>query len=342
MRMSRMWGRTCGGLAVVVALGLLVPTSSESQVVSEIHALPAPPNLLTFAATPVAATTGFDASGVSEIEDHAASTALHVAALAQHQSIFDRPVHAPLTYTLEADQNITSVRRRYRVSDEDLQALNPGIDIGNVGPGDTLVVWAYDPDRPARSVNNPNRGRLENGEPMPEGEGWVVGDDAQAFGTPQLIEGLVHAMRVTQAEFPGGQELLVADISTARGGRMRPHRSHQSGRDVDITYYRRSTEPPTFSRVRPDELDEKRTWTFLRTLLTEHEIVYVFMARALQIRLFEYAESIGEHPAWLAEMFQYGPRGHRNSRAVVRLSPGHHDHMHIRFACTDADLRCRD
>ena len=276
-----------------------------------------------------------------EVDAFGRELASHVAALSRHQAIFDRPHHPPITVPYDPEHSLLGIRRRWHLRTHELAALNPDLDLDHLRRGTDLVVWRYDPENPARSYMRPNRGRLRNGELMPLGNGWVIRNERLAFGATQTIDALVHAVRVVQAEHPGGQDLMVADISRQTGGSFRPHRSHHSGRDVDVTYYRNSTEPPEFRRVRPQHLDAARTWTFVRTLLTDHDVVYIFMSRQLQVRLFEYAESIGEHPAWLSEVFQYGPRRHRNHSAIIRFARGHHDHMHIRFPCTDEDIRCR-
>ena len=276
-----------------------------------------------------------------EVDALGRSLASHVEAFSRHQALFERPRHAPITVEYDPAHSLLGIRRRWHLRTDELAALNPGIDLDRLDPDSELVVWRYDPENPGRSYMRPNRGRVRNGELMPEGNGWVIRDERVAFGATQTIDGLVNAVRAVQAEHPGGQDLMVADISKQTGGPFRPHRSHHSGRDVDVTYYRNTTDPPEFRRVRPQHLDAARTWTFVRTLLTEHDVVYIFMSRQHQIRLFEYAESIGEHPAWLAEVFQYGPRRHRNQSAIIRFASGHHDHMHIRFPCTDEDIRCR-
>ena len=276
-----------------------------------------------------------------EVDTLGRDLAHHVTAFSRHEAILDRPHHPPVSVAYDPAHSLIGVRRRWHLRTHQLAALNPDLDLDHVGAGTELVVWQYDPENPARSFMRPNRGRLRNGELMPNGNGWVIRNERVAFGATQTIDGLVHAARVVQAEHPGGQDIMIADISKQTGGAFRPHRSHHSGRDVDVTYYRNSTAPPEFRRVRPQQLDAARTWTFVRTLITDHDAVYIFMSRPLQVRLYEYAESVGEHPAFLAEVFQHGPRRHRNYRGIIRFARGHHDHMHIRFPCTDEDVRCR-
>jgi murein endopeptidase len=261
----------------------------------------------------------------------------HVAALARHQSLRDRPAAAPIDDVLGGRDSLTLLARRWRMQLRDLHALNPDLDFDALQPGDTIRVWEYRPDGYSRSIGSANGGRLELAEPMPEGRGWIVRNPASSWAARQTVDALVDAMRVTMARHPRGQDLLIADISRFGGGRFSPHRSHQTGRDVDLTYFRRSREAPTFSHTRVLELDLARTWTFVRTLVTRHDVTYIFMSVAIQRALYEYATREGEHPAFLAQIF--GDRGN-GGRAIVRFAPGHSDHMHVRFGCAPSDVRC--
>lgn len=265
----------------------------------------------------------------------------HVEALSRHNCMDSRPTRSPVVETV-SQSSLESRQRHWSIRDEEFARLNPGVDLENLGSEEEVVFWKINPNYSGLSANRPNRGHLYNGELMPSGSGWIVRDERFSFGATQTIDGLIGAIRATLAahEEPG-QDLLIADISRRTGGSFPPHSSHQSGRDVDVTYYRNTQDPPTFTRTSNSELDTARTWTFLRTLILEHNIVYAFIARRLQIQLFLHAERAGEHPAWLAQIFEYGPRGLRNSRAIVREEPGHGDHMHIRFPCAADDIRCR-
>ena len=265
----------------------------------------------------------------------------HVEALSRHNCMDSRPIRSPVAETV-SQSSLESRQRHWSIREEELTRLNPGVDLEHLGSEQEVVFWKINPNYSGLSVNRPNRGRLYNGELMPSGSGWIVRDERFSFGATQTITGLIGAIRATLAahEEPG-QDLLIADISRRTGGSFPPHSSHQSGRDVDVTYYRNTLDPPTFTRTSNSELDTARTWTFLRTLILDHNIVYAFIDRRLQIQLFLHAERVGEHPAWLAQIFEYGPRGLRNSRGIVREEPGHGDHMHIRFPCTADDIRCR-
>jgi murein endopeptidase len=333
-------------LVAVAAAGSALRAPASSEVAAEGRPPAGAVTLPSGLSADPAADLDEAAQAVAELAQRAAAydagalAAVHVDAFARRAGLAARPPADRVTLEVPPDRDLRGILRDWSLEPAELAALNPGLDVPNAPPGTPFVVWEREPGAQAVSVGRPNRGRLADGRVMPPGEGWIVREPHVAFGAEQTIEGLIDAMRVTMAADPKGQDLLIADISRASGGRLRPHRSHQSGRDVDATYFRVGQGPPLFRRTTPAELDAARTWTFVRALLTRHDIEYIFMAPSLQEALYAHAESVGEHPAFLAEVFERSPHGTRNGRAPIRNARGHADHMHIRFACTDADVRC--
>ena len=114
------------------------------------------------------------------------------------------------------------------------------------------------------------------------------------YGTEELVGAVVRAARVVDRELPGGVA-AIGDLSHRAGGGSAQHRSHQSGRDVDVFYYAvdrggrpvrpgdamlhfspdgRATRwsPPKGVRapaapVPDDRFDAHRNWAFVRALL---------------------------------------------------------------------------
>jgi penicillin-insensitive murein DD-endopeptidase len=84
-------------------------------------------------------------------------------------------------------------------------------------------------------------GALRHGSRLPfYGEGYLVPPRWKArernFATDELVELLVRsARRVSQTQ--GGGLLGVADLSSRGGESTAEHKSHRSGRDVDLIYY---------------------------------------------------------------------------------------------------------
>jgi murein endopeptidase len=186
------------------------------------------------------------------------------------------------------------------------------------------------------SVGAPNAGALFNAVLMPESPFWRLTDQAHAFGTRETIDFVAHAISRVNEYFPDSPQLYVGDFSARNGGRLRPHKSHQSGRDVDIGYYYSSGEA-WYKRATSRNLDRARTWALLETLLTETHVEYVFMDRSIQPLLKDYALAQGEDPEWLSRIFE----GPGNKDPIVRHRFGHATHMHVRFENPTAELTAR-
>jgi murein endopeptidase len=186
------------------------------------------------------------------------------------------------------------------------------------------------------SVGAPNGGALFNSVRLPESPLWRLADPAHAWGTRESIDFVAHAITRVNEYFPGSPVLYVGDFSGPRGGKLRPHKSHQSGRDVDLGYYY-STGEAWYKRATSKNLDRARTWALLETLLTESRVEYVFMDRGIQPLLKEYALAQGEDPEWLSRVFE----GPGNRDPIVRHRFGHATHMHVRFENPTAELTAR-
>lgn len=200
------------------------------------------------------------------------------------------------------------------------------------------------------SVGKPNRGRLVDGVRLPDrGDGFVTREVWRArgnrFGTDELVDLLTAVGRRMQVHARDAR-LVVADLSGRGGGeRIAFHRSHQSGRDVDLLFYARDAagkpiEPESMQRFNATghavdgsgvTLDVPRTWLLVKELLTAPEAVvqWVFVHEPIAKRLLEHAERTGEPEPVLAR----ARTAMRQPSAVAR----HDDHMHVRVYCAAAD-----
>ncbi len=176
------------------------------------------------------------------------------------------------------------------------------------------------------SFGSATRGGLLNAVRMPEDDRWKMVDLVNNWGTAETIRYLVTAIHAVHEQFPDTHPLFIGDISAQRGGYLRPHISHQAGRDVDISYFYTHT-PSWYARVTPANLDKRRTWAFIRALITQTDVHYIFIDRRVQSWLRSYAESIGEDEQWLESVFH----GSKNQPPIILHEPGHATHLHIRF-----------
>ena len=200
----------------------------------------------------------------------------------------------------------------------------------------------------AGSVGLPHRGVLTEGVALSHsGPGYhrLRRGDVR-WGNPRIVAAIERAAAEVARQRPGGADLIVADLSARHGGRIPRHRSHRSGRDVDLLFYTvtpdgRSVENPGFLHFGPDglahtdrrnprfvRLDVPRQWVLVRTLLTTERahVQWLFVARWLEALLVEYAEALGEPQEiiWRAQKVLHQPSDSAN----------HDDHIHMRLACT--------
>lgn len=178
------------------------------------------------------------------------------------------------------------------------------------------------------SLGRPSAGGLLNGVQMPRGSGWTVMDPAHAWGTRETVDYLVKAITLVRARFPDSHDVYVGHISARRGGALRPHVSHQAGRDVDLSYFYNDDSARWYRRATEANLDRARTWAFVRALVTDTDVELILIDRALQGLLSEHALSVGEDPAWVQSLFHGTPGA---QRPLIFHAKGHATHLHVRF-----------
>lgn len=239
-----------------------------------------------------------------------------------------------------AESSVHQIAALYAMSPEELIALNPGLDKGPRRAVSKVQIWRHDPATPASSRGRPSGGRLVNGAPMPNGLWWRVREPAMSWGTPYMIRHLAAGFEAVAARFNGAPVVVIGDLSARRGGRLRPHRSHQSGRDVDFAYYRLDgNSAERFVVTRPHELDVERQWYLLRFWIKSGVVDRMFIDPRLSRAMAEHAAASGDNPAFLDMVFGEDRAGRSG---LIGYSPGHNDHAHVRFRCTKSDTSCRD
>jgi penicillin-insensitive murein endopeptidase len=176
-------------------------------------------------------------------------------------------------------------------------------------------------------VGRPNRGRLLNAVELVSGEGLtVMSHGGHNFGTRETVRALRDAAAEVTRNFPGGPDLLVGDISRARGGYLRPHRSHQLGLDADLGYFYRAS-GKWYTKANAENLDRERTWAAIKALIATGLVEYIFMDRGVQKLMRDHALAIGEDPLWLETLFETPAK----KDTLIRHTWGHATHFHVRF-----------
>lgn len=245
-------------------------------------------------------------------------------------------------HQLRTGDTLTAVARRYRVTVADLLRWNAGVSANRVRAGATLTVFTELPDSRSKSIGTPSRGQLQFAERLRPHRGYRIRDAARAWGTQEVVTQLRKAFDHVVRGFPKAPKVEVHDLSYRAGGPIAHHRSHQSGRDVDIAYFHNACRRRTcgFNRIGARQLDVKRQWALLSYWLKRNQLEAVFIDYPLQAALYRHAKARGASPADLKHWFQY-PRGRRFQLGVIRHFPKHADHMHVRFACHKSDPECR-
>ena len=112
---------------------------------------------------------------------------------------------------------------------------------------------------------------------------------------------LTLAADTLEAVDPDGPAVEVLDLSLREGGEMgESHISHQSGRDVDLSYfYENDWEPGgIYVDVPPEHLDAERTWLLIAALLETHQVQRIFIDYELQPLLPGKLSQLGPGLAW--------------------------------------------
>lgn len=275
----------------------------------------------------------------AQVYDAAAAKFAHV--ITSAESVADRVHIRPFWWHDVRDvEDARALSIRFGVPMSYLESLNPGVDFATLNEPSRILLYRADPDLPARSVGTASGGHFVEGMPMIADDPWVIRDPARAWAMPHTIHRLAAGMRYVAHRYPGASVMMIGDLSRFGGGRMRPHRSHQSGRDADITYYARGVDAPTsqFRDARTSEFDVARTWALFKYWLVRDWAEFIFVDHAIQRMLADYAYSVGEDPDFVQRVFEVEGGG---MRSIIRHAPGHANHFHVRFRCLDVDTDCK-
>jgi murein endopeptidase len=174
------------------------------------------------------------------------------------------------------------------------------------------------------SVGFVDAGRLVNGERFPDGPDWVVVTPEKTYGTHETVAYLEAAIRKVRAEHPEAPPLRVNQIGVKDGGYLRPHKSHQSGRDCDLGFYY-PTVDPVREREREKYINVGLNWALLKAIISETDVQLILVDKHVQKVLYDYALAHGEDKAWLDSLF------HAGHASLIQHARRHRDHFHVRF-----------
>lgn len=207
----------------------------------------------------------------------------------------------------------------------------------------------------SRSVGTPGRGRLRHAERLSASSDVRLTSNRRRarYGTAELVGLVERSAAVVVSQAPGAA-LLVGDLSRRRGGRIHPHVSHRSGRDVDLGFFLvdREGTPAAYEQFVPLRrwsgcgrgrdgrrvcFDPVRNWALVAALMQDPlaQVQYIFVARDLRRKLLREGERQGASPELMSRV-QTATRPHADSAS-------HRSHFHVRIYCPEDDRPgCRD
>lgn len=277
-------------------------------------------------------------------------------AVAKHEAPVLRPWGATIPHARRPQINLDAVwwsapRReplgrladRWGVPKTALLQLNPTLDpSARVEAGQRVLVYRNDPSTRSQSVGAPNRGRLEGGAAFPPGDAWTMRSwRPRSFATRQVVTELALSLTAWHERHPDAHPVKLGELSKRSGGRVRPHKSHRTGRDVDIGYVMREPDDGhRFVAVTDDNMDAEATWGLIRQLLATGSVESIFVADSVQAQLVPFAaQTMSDEEQ--AAVFSVVASGFRAKKAAkLKAVRGHDDHMHVRFSCGPADGEC--
>lgn len=197
-----------------------------------------------------------------------------------------------------------------------------------------------------QSVGAPWAGTLHDATRFPDGDGYVIRRPWRAFGTRTTVEHVEHVIAEVRAAFPDRHVLGIGDFSQEHGGSISDHRSHQSGRDVDIGLFylqQPASYPREFVKATADNLDCEATLgmieRFAATAKQDGGVQMMFLDYDVQGLLYHWGLDHGVSEAKLDRLFQFA-HGRGSMDGLVHHIPGHDNHVHVRFKCAASDTDC--
>ena len=178
------------------------------------------------------------------------------------------------------------------------------------------------------SIGTAGRASLYNSVLLPANPHWQIAPNSDSYATSETVAFLQAAIDTVYELFPESPQIVIGDISSATGGRLKRHKSHQGGRDADVGFYYKSGTTQWFLPATAANFDLARNWALVRSMVTRTDVEMILLDIRVQRMLYKYALSLGEDKDFLDHVFQCG-RGLKDT--IVQHVVGHRTHYHVRF-----------
>lgn len=247
-------------------------------------------------------------------------------------------------YTVRRGGTLENVANLYKIFHHEITDLNPGVQLKqDLPPKTAVVVYKAGDERKSQSIGTPSSGKLAGGVPMVDGPGRVMKMIGwKSFATANTVAILDKVLR-QWAKTGHGQPVLVGNMSSRNGGRLKPHSTHQSGRDVDLGYMQilPSGEELNWRVMNSRNLDAKENWALMSMLVQTGQVEVIYVDREIQKLMHEYAVKQNLMPKSTLKRWMEYPSPTGSGSPVMQHVKGHADHMHVRFKCQPHESQCK-
>ena len=190
------------------------------------------------------------------------------------------------------------------------------------------------------STGSPSRGRLRGSLKLPRNPAlYTIRRPEHSYGSSHTLVHLQQGIAEFRKATGFDGEVVIKDLSRRGGGRLRPHHSHRTGRDVDVRLPLADGVPRGTVPLEVSQVDWDATWALLKALIDTGEVQYIFLSRSRQRSLRRAAERAGTSTSDLEALIQFPGQA---PKAIIRHSRGHEKHFHVRFKCADYEEACRE
>jgi murein endopeptidase len=248
----------------------------------------------------------------------------------------------PITYTISRGGTLRNVANLYKLYHHEIAQLNPALDPDRELEPSTEVVVFRDLGRPSESVGYPHEGEIDNALPMVDGPGRkITAERWKTWATRNTVDQLDRVLERWAEVEPSAPPVLIGNLSSREGGPLSPHKSHQSGRDVDLSYITKwnGKDRVNWQHVTADNLDPELTWRLIKLITQDAEVEVIYMDRRIQRMLLDHAKRHGTiRRARLGNWLEVAGG---SDEPLIRHVAGHQDHFHVRFACPAGSRKCR-
>lgn len=181
------------------------------------------------------------------------------------------------------------------------------------------------------ALGQPNRGKLRDGIEVLEDECLIPTHLTNSYATQELYDTLRLGGCAVAQEY--GVRLTLMDLSREGGGKLRPHKSHQNGRDADVSPYRIikgqivSTTPKNNSK---GKAAMEVNWDLVKGFQQSPHPVTILWYQSNVWAMKQYVVQEHGQEEWNKYGSVFKACAARTSKDEKPYCLGHQNHMHLR------------